>query len=79
MKFVRVGSFPSRIEADMIASLLQGSGIPSQVRSDDAGGVDPALALVTGVEVLVPEDEVTFAMELIGNVSKGQGNRPQRG
>jgi len=70
MKFVTLVSFPDRLIANLTASMLRGSGILVQIRSDDAGGVDPALALVNGVDLLVPEDQLNLAQELLADVSE---------
>ncbi|HET9237355.1 MAG TPA: DUF2007 domain-containing protein [Oligoflexus sp.] len=67
MKFVSLISYPDRMIANLNANMLRGAGILVQVRSDDAGGVDPALALVNGVELLVPEDQLAMAQELLAD------------
>lgn len=70
MKFVSLVSFPDRMMANLTANMLRGSGILVQVRSDDAGGVDPALALVNGVELLVPEEQLAMAQDLLADASE---------
>jgi hypothetical protein len=65
MKFVPLISFPDRIIAHLTANMLRGAGILVQIRSDDAGGVDPALALVNGVQLLVPEEQLSMAQDLL--------------
>jgi hypothetical protein len=70
MKFVSLISYPDRMIANLTANMLRGSGILVQIRSDDAGGVDPALALVNGVELLVPEDQLAMAQDLLSDASE---------
>lgn len=70
MKYVPLISFPDRIIANLTANMLRGSGILVQIRSDDAGGVDPALALVNGVELLVPEEQLVMAQDLLADASE---------
>ena len=56
---VSVAVVGDKIEADLIAGLLESGGVKAVVVADDAGGLDPALQL-SGVHVLVnPEDEAT--------------------
>ncbi len=70
MKFVSLISYSDRMIANLTASMLRGSGILVQIRSDDAGGVDPALALVNGVELLVPEEQLALAQDLLADASE---------
>jgi hypothetical protein len=70
MKFVSLISYSDRMIANLTANMLRGSGIQVQVRSDDAGGVNPALALVNGVELLVPEEQLAMAQDLLADASE---------
>jgi hypothetical protein len=70
MNFVPLVSFPDRILANLTANMLRGAGILVQIRSDDAGGVDPALALVNGVQLLVPEEQLSMAQDLLADASE---------
>jgi hypothetical protein len=70
MKFVSLISYPDRMIATLTANMLRGSGILVQIRSDDAGGLDPALALVNGVELLVPEEQLAMAQDLLADASE---------
>jgi hypothetical protein len=54
---VPVAVVASRIEAELIAGMLQSNGLRAVVSADDAGGQEPQLQ-VQGVRVLVaPSDE----------------------
>ena len=54
-----VAVVPSRIEAELIAGMLQSNGLTAVVSADDAGGQEPPLQ-IQGVRVLVaPSDEAT--------------------
>lgn len=70
MKYVHLISFSDRIMANLTANMLRGSGILVQIRVDDAGGVDPALALVNGVELLVPVEQLAMAQDLLADASE---------
>jgi hypothetical protein len=54
----------SRVEADLIAGMLLDHGLHPAVSGDDVGGIDLALQ-AQGVRVLVPDDEVPHARELL--------------
>ena len=52
-------------EADFVKSVLESSGVDATVISDDCGGVDPALGLVRGVQLLVAADQVELATSVL--------------
>jgi hypothetical protein len=57
---VTVAVAGSQIEADLIVGLLTSNGLRAIALADDAGGLDPALAVSDGVPVQVhPDDEAT--------------------
>ena len=53
------GREPAEIE--FITSKLEDSGIPFMVRTNDASGTMPHLALERGIEILVPKESETDA------------------
>ena len=57
-----------RILGDPIAAYLEEHGIRAVVRSDDCGGLDPALAFTRGVEVRVAEEDLARAKRLLGQM-----------
>ncbi len=57
--------FPSRVLAELAASLLAAEGINALVAADDAGGAYPALQPVRGVRLLVGGEDVTLAQEIL--------------
>jgi cell division protein FtsN len=57
---VRVGSFPTRSDAEAAQSALAAAGIASVVESDDAGGAYP-FDLGGGAQLLVDEADVEDA------------------
>ena len=57
-----------RILGDPIAAYLKEHGIRAIVRSDDCGGLDPALAFTHGVEVRVAEEDLPRAKRLLGQM-----------
>ena len=56
---VRVGSYASRVQAEMMVELLRNEGIDAITEIDDAGGLRPDVPMgMGGAKVLVrPEDE----------------------
>lgn len=61
-KMVCVGRYDSREDAEIAKIALANAGIEAAVSADDVGG---AIHLVNGVEVLVMEDQVAAATEII--------------
>ena len=55
----------SRIEADLAKSVLEGSGIKAIISADDAGGYRPELALQRGARLLVREEDVERALDVL--------------
>jgi len=62
---VVVAEFPSRHVAEIAAGLLRSAGLDADVVSDDTGAQNPALSLVRGAGVCVPEDQETAARDLL--------------
>jgi hypothetical protein len=60
-----VRTFVNRIEADLAHSALEAAEIDSTIVDDDAGGTQPELWL-RGVKLLVREDDVDRAAEILG-------------
>jgi hypothetical protein len=57
--------FNTRIEAEVLRSLLESSGIKSWILSDDAGSMYPAQANVNGVRLMVRNEDFKTANELL--------------
>lgn len=54
-----------RALAEPIVALLADNGIDSFVKSDDCGGVDPALAFANGTRIMVDPSDLPQARELL--------------
>ena len=63
MAVVRV--FNNELEAEVAMSALEAAGIACVMRRDDCGGVQPAMGLVTGIKVEVPDDDLDTATEVL--------------
>lgn len=63
MAVVRV--FNNEIEAEMAMSALEAAGIESAIRRDDCGGVQPAMGLTAGVQLIVDEENLAAATEVL--------------
>lgn len=59
---VVVGTFPSTADAVIAKGVLDEAGIDSMIRSDNAGGMYPALA---GADLLVREEDAERALEAL--------------
>ena len=62
---VVVHSFGSQPEADMAVSALEAAGIDAVIKEDSAGGMRPSLAWAGGYEVLVREEDMPAARDVL--------------
>jgi len=67
---VVINTFPSRIEAEMAAGLLESEGVPAMVLADDAGGAYPSLQFVRGVRLLVAAEDQYRAREILRDMAE---------
>jgi hypothetical protein len=79
-RLVPVATYATRSEAEIVQGLLASAGIEASISADDAGGAYP-FVLSGGAQLLVDEDDVEAASELIaagpGESSSGsQGGVP---
>ena len=70
MALVVVRTFTTRQEAELARGALNAAGIDSMLRSDDAGGVRPALAWSNGVELIVHAEDADAAAEVLETEAK---------
>jgi len=64
-EWVVIRTFSYQHEAEVVRSVLEGSGIEAITNSDDCGALDPALGLVRGVNVLVAADQLDQAENVL--------------
>ena len=64
-KIVEAGNFGSRMEADAAIAMLRANGIQASGKFGDSGGWLPHVALVDGFRVVVFDDELDAAKELL--------------
>jgi hypothetical protein len=57
-----VSTFPSAADAQIAKGILEGAGIDSMIRSDDAGGMYPAIG---GADLLVRAEDAEKATEAL--------------
>ncbi|MBI3491350.1 MAG: DUF2007 domain-containing protein [Acidobacteria bacterium] len=70
-ELVVVQKFSSRPEADLAKSALEAAGIDAMVRSDDGGGMKPALSWADmRVEVIVRAEDASAAREVLENKAR---------
>jgi hypothetical protein len=65
MELVRLGTYNSVIEANLVKARLESEGIAALVQSDDLGSTTPTLGVVRGVQVLVRESDRPAAMDVL--------------
>lgn len=63
MDLVRLGTYNTLTEANLVKARLESEGIGALVQSDDVGSMTPTLIAVRGVHVLVREEDRAVAME----------------
>jgi hypothetical protein len=68
---VVVRSFRDRITAELAQSALEAAGIEAMVRSDDAGGMRPAMTFTLGAEVVVRVADAERAEEVLRTAAEG--------
>ena len=69
---IEVGVYPSRSDAELAQAVLAGSGIPSVLVADDAGGAYP-FDLTGGARLLVDEADAEEAGAILPD-----GSQPHR-
>ena len=68
MELVRLGTYNTTTEANLVRAKLESAGIASVVQSDDLGATTPMLGTLRGVQVLVKESDRADAMEVLERV-----------
>lgn len=64
-ELVVVATFNRRHEADFARGFLEDAGIPAVLGTDDAGGADMGLAFSRQVRLLVREEDLRRAREVL--------------
>ena len=64
-ELVAVGTYPSKIEAELAQGALEAADIDAMVSADDAGGLQPGLWMGEGVRVLVRAEDAERAKEIL--------------
>jgi Putative prokaryotic signal transducing protein len=64
-ELVVVRIFSDRMEASLAQSALEAAGIQSLMRPDDVGGLRPHMSYTLGVEILVFEEDVAAARDIL--------------
>jgi hypothetical protein len=62
-------TFPSAADAQIAKGILDGAGIESMIRSDNAGGMYPAIG---GADLLVRAEDIEKAKEALQSRHQGQ-------
>ena len=62
---VVLGTYSSRIDAEMFCEHLKSHGINTLLKSDDCGGMYPQFTTMFRVKVYVDQDDVDVAMDIL--------------
>ena len=65
---ITLQTFHSRIEAEMVKTLLETENISTLIRADDEGGMAPSMALTNGVDLLIQPEDLEKANELLNAI-----------
>jgi hypothetical protein len=65
-RWVSVKAYMFLAEADLDRAILTGNGIEAIIRSDTAGGMIPSLTLQHEAQLLVHEEDLEAAEEVLG-------------
>lgn len=65
MDLVRLATYNTITEANVVKARLESEGIDAVVQADDIGSTTPTLGMVRGVNVLVREDDRDRAMDAL--------------
>jgi hypothetical protein len=62
---IPIRTVPSRTEAELLRGLLESSGIPAWVATDDVGGLYPSFDLADGARVMIRESDQDAAERVL--------------
>jgi hypothetical protein len=65
---ITLQTFHSRIEAEMVKSLLETENIPTLIRADDEAGMVPSMGLTNGVDLLIQPEDLEKANDLLNAI-----------
>lgn len=65
---VKLGTFSTLTEANLVKARLESEGIEALVQSDDLGSMMESMITVRGVRVLVREKDRAAAMDCLGRM-----------
>lgn len=74
MDLVKLGTFSTLTEANLVKARLESEGIDALVQSDDLGSMMESMITIRGVRVLVKEKDKAPAMELLGRMLPPSSN-----
>jgi hypothetical protein len=63
-------TFSNEIEAEMAMSALEAAGIQSAMTRDDCGGIQPAMGLTGGIQVIVDDENIEAATATLPDAIK---------
>lgn len=65
MGLVRLATYTSITEANLVKARLESDGIDAIIQSDDLGSTTPSVGMLRGVLVLVRQEDRARAMETL--------------
>ena len=76
---VEIARYTEVPQAEIAKGLLIANGIPCRLLNDDVGGMYPQMHLGEGMKLMVPEDFVESARELLAAFENGEETREDGG
>ncbi len=70
-------TFPNRIEAEIVAGLLESEGIETMVLADDAGGAYPSFQFFHGVRLMVYQEDAYRARQILQDMAESGESEPE--
>jgi len=64
-QLVVLGTYSSRIDAEMASEHLKSHGINTLLKSDDCGGMYPQFTTMFRVKLYVDQDDIDVAMDIL--------------
>jgi hypothetical protein len=67
---VNVETYPDRTQAELAKGVLSANGIDALIHGDEFGGYEPVLAFLSGVQLLVKEEDLEEAKSILNEIEK---------
>ena len=76
-KQICIATFADEMSAEVARTSLDASGIPAFVSTDDCGGMQPHLKMITAIRLMInaaDENEAKAILESVAESAQGEGD-----